>query len=194
MGQDHFDAMAVRNMVVPLKIRADAEDPSMCEPLERASVVYFSGGNPAYLAGVLSGTRFWDGVRSGLERGMAYIGCSAGIACLGEVAADSAARSVGGDIWRPGLRLFPNVHFGPHWDALDRFVPGLRSFIEGSVPPEDQLLAVDERTAVVGDGTSWTVTGVGSAHLREEGGWQSWPAGASFDVPLGRAVPAEEVT
>jgi cyanophycinase-like exopeptidase len=194
MGKDHFDGMGVSNQILPLKTRADAEDTSLAEPLERASVAYFSGGNPAYLAGVLSGTAFWDGVLRGLERGMAYIGCSAGIACLGEVAADSAARSLGGDVWQPGLRLFPHVHFGPHWDALDRFVPGLRSFIEASVPPEDQLLAVDERTAVVGDGTSWTVVGVGSAHLRQDGQWTTWSSGTPFDVALGEAIRQAEGT
>lgn len=194
LGQDHFDGMGVASQIVPLKTRADAQDASLAELLERASVAYFSGGNPAYLAGVLSETVFWDGVLGGLDRGMAYIGCSAGIACLGEIAADSAARSVGGDIWKPGLRLFPGVHFGPHWDALDRFVPGLRSFIEASVPPDDQLLAVDERTAVVGDGTSWTVIGIGSAHLRQGGGWMTWAAGTPFDLRLGAAVRQDEGT
>jgi cyanophycinase len=191
MGKDHFDAMGVPNRIVPLKTRADAHERSFAESVERASVVYFSGGNPAYLAGVLSGTPFWEAVLGGLDRGLAYIGCSAGIACLGETAADSAARFAGEDVWKPGLRLFPNVHFGPHWDALDRFVPGLRSLIEASVPLHDQLLAVDERTAAVGDGTSWTVVGVGSAHLRQDGSWVMWPAGSTFEAALGGAVPLE---
>jgi hypothetical protein len=115
---------------------------------------------------------------------MAYAGCSAGIACLGEVAPDSAARSIDGRVWQPGLRLFPKVYFGPHWDALDRFVPGLRAFIESSVPPDCRLLAVDEQTAVLGDGSAWTVVGAGGAHLLEWGAWREVPSGSSFEAAL----------
>src|SRR5207237_9013667 len=129
------------------------------------------------------GTGLGQAILDGLGRGMASAGCSAGIACLGETAADSAVRSIdGGRLWRPGLRLFPNVHIGPHWDALDRFVPGLRAYIEASVPVEERLLAVDERTAVVGDGSSWNVVGAGQAHLRDRGIWRSLPSGRSVDA------------
>jgi cyanophycinase len=184
MGQDHFARLRVPHQVVALKTRADAERPAVAEPLERASIAYFSGGNPAYLAGVLGGTPFWAAVLRAMDRGLAYVGCSAGVACLGDVAADSSARSFDGDIWKPGLQLFPNVHFGPHWDALDGFVPGLRAFIEASVPTEHLLLAIDERTAVFGDGASWTVVGSGGAYLRERGTWRAVMAGSSFDAQL----------
>jgi cyanophycinase len=156
----------------------------MAARVDGASVVYLSGGNPAYLADTLAGTPLWAAIVRGLGRGMAYAGCSAGIACLGEVAPDSAADPAGGRVLRPGLRLFPKVVLGPHWDALDRFVPGLRAFIEASVPLEDTLLAVDERTAAVGGGSAWSVLGAGTVSLRRDGAWQTFHAGSSFEPPL----------
>jgi cyanophycinase len=189
MGRQHFARLGVPHRIVPLKTRHDAERPELAESLERASIAYFSGGNPAYLAGVLAGTPFWEAVLRAMDRGLAYVGCSAGVACLGDVAPDSSARSFDGDVWKPGLQLFPNVHFGPHWDALDGFVPGLRAFIEASVPTEHVLLAIDERTAVVGDGASWTVVGSGGAYLREQGTWRAVMAGSSFDAELSAAAP-----
>ena len=40
------------------------------------------------------------------------------------------------DIWKAGLRLFPNLQFGPHWDALDKYVPGLQAMFIAAVPPQ----------------------------------------------------------
>jgi cyanophycinase len=190
MGMEHFAGSGVSSEVLPVKTRHDAEDEAIAGRVATASMVYFSGGNPAYLAGTLADTRLWGAVLDGLGRGMAYTGCSAGISALGDTAPDSSARSIDGRTFRPGLRLFPNVQFGPHWDALDRHVPGLRGIIEASVPPSTRLLAVDEHTAAVGDGASWVVMGHGSAHLREGGAWRSFPAGAAFAVDLTTADTA----
>ncbi len=194
MGLRHFASLDVPAEVAPLKTRDDAEAAATVARIDAASMVYFSGGNPAYLARTLSGTAAWRAVLRGLSRGMAYVGCSAGIACLGEVAADSAVRSLSGRrVWEQGLRLFPRVHLGPHWDALDRFVPGLRGFIEASVPREDRLLAIDEETAAVGDGSEWMAIGAGSVHLREDGEWRTFPAGSSFDAELASAASVAAV-
>jgi cyanophycinase len=184
MGMEHFESVGVPSDVLPVKTRVDAEDERNVERVRAASMVYFSGGNPAYLANTLAGTTLWNAVRTGLGRGMAYAGCSAGIACLGEAALDSSIRSLDGRASVPGLRLFPNVEFGPHWDAIDRYVPGLRAFIESAVPAGAMLIGVDERTAMVGDGRSWTVIGDGSVHLKEADGWRALAAGASFDLDL----------
>jgi cyanophycinase len=184
MGSDHFAGSGVTSEVLPVKTRREAENEAFARRVGEASMVYFSGGNPAYLAGTLADTRLWRAVLDGLARGMAYAGCSAGISSLGDTAPDSSVRSIDGRTFRPGLRLFPNVQFGPHWDALDRYLPGLRGIIEASVPPSARLLAVDEHTAAVGDGTSWVVMGRGSAHLRQRGAWRSFPTGAAFTVDL----------
>ena len=184
MGLEHFASLGLPAELLPVKTREDADEPEMAARVDGVSAVYLSGGNPAYLAQSLAGTRVWTAILRGLARGMAYAGCSAGIACLGEVAPDSAADPASGRALRPGLRLFPNVFFGPHWDALDRFVPGLRAFIEAAVPPGDALVAIDERTAAVGDGSSWSVLGAGTTSLRRNGGWQTFPAGTSFEAAL----------
>jgi cyanophycinase len=184
MGIEHFASLGLAAEVLPVKTRDDAGAPEMVGLVDGASVVYVSGGNPAYLADTLTGTPLWAAIVGELGRGMAYAGCSAGIACLGEVAPDSAADPAGGRVLQPGLRLFPKTFLGPHWDALDRFVPGLRAFIEASVPLEDTLLAVDERTAAVGDGSAWSVLGAGAVSVRRDGMWQTFGAGSSFDATL----------
>jgi cyanophycinase len=185
MGLEHYEELGIPADVVPLKTREDAKREDLTGMLESASVVFFSGGNPAYLASVLIGSSFWEAVLSRMDDGMGYGGCSGGIACLGEVAIDSTFMDfASSELWKPGLRLFPNLWFGPHWDALDRYVPGLQAQFVSAVPAGARLLAIDERTAVVGDGREWSVMGDGSARLIQDGNQQSFAAGASFDAAL----------
>ena len=184
MGLAHYDGLGIAAEVVPIRTREDAEDPAHVARLTTASMVFFSGGNPAYLSATLAGTAFWAALRAAMDGGLAYGGCSAGIACLGDRAIDSSTRSVEQEAWMPGLGLFHQVWFGPHWDALDRYVPGLTRFIEASVPPDDLLVAIDERTALVGDGLDWEVLGAASAHARTRGGWAHHPAGSRFTLAL----------
>jgi cyanophycinase len=184
MGLDHHERVGIPAEVAPLKTRADATSGNVVDRLRTASVAYFSGGNPAYLAETLAGTPFWTVLLTEMDRGLAYVGCSAGVAALGEIAPDVAQRRFTEGMWQPGLRLFTKVAFGPHWDALDRHVPGLRSFFLQSVPDDCLLVGIDERTAMVGDGVEWTVVGMGGVEVHQRSEKRSWTAGDSFSLPL----------
>jgi cyanophycinase len=183
-GVSHYAELGIESVPVPLRTRDDANSPAVVATLEDASMVFFSGGNPAYLAATLAGTVFWNALVNALVEGMAYAGCSAGIACLGDLAPDSLVRSRDGQVWKPGLGLFPGMFFGPHWNTLESFAPGATDYIVASVPPGSRLLAVDENTAVVGDGVEWQVMGSGGAYLLEEGQWREYRAGESFEATL----------
>jgi cyanophycinase-like exopeptidase len=183
MGLTHYESLGIPAEVLPLKTREDAQQPDLAAGLETASVAYFSGGNPAYLAGVLSDSRFWSELLRAMDRGLAYVGCSAGVACLGDVVPDSTVQDfTSPELWRPGLGLFPKLFLGPHWDALNAYVAGLQELFIAAVRPGSRLLAIDERTAVVGDGAEWQVMGKGGASLMEDGSWLSYRPGQSFSA------------
>src|SRR5206468_3584981 len=111
-------------------------------------------------------------------------------AWLGDVAPDSTSNDpTSAHFWRPGLGLFPKLFFGPHWDALDVYVPGLRASIVAAIPHDCRLLAIDEDTAVVGDGTNWQVVGKGGASILEDGDWTEFPSGTSFTAHLEHHPP-----
>ena len=185
MGLRHYESLGIPAEVVDLKTRADAEDPAIAERLTGASLAFFSGGNPAYLAATLRGSPFWERLLEGMRAGLAYGGCSAGIACLGERAPDSTVEDpTSPDFWKPGLGLFPRLHFGPHWDALETYMPGLQRMVCDAIPEGEALLAVDERTAVVGDGGDWKVVGSGAAHYLTGGAWSTFGTDESFSLPL----------
>ncbi|HYT80182.1 MAG TPA: Type 1 glutamine amidotransferase-like domain-containing protein [Actinomycetota bacterium] len=183
MGLTHYESLGIAAEVLPLKTKTDTDRSDVAARLDTASVAYFSGGNPAYLAGALSGSRFWASLLQAMDRGMAYVGCSAGVACLGDVVPDSTVLDfTSPELWKPGLGLFPKLFLGPHWDALNAYVPGLQELFIAAVPPGHRLLAIDERTAVVGDGAEWQVMGNGGAALMEGGSWQTFRPGQGFEA------------
>jgi cyanophycinase len=182
MGLEHYARLGVDAELVQLKTREDAERADLASRLDAAGAVFFSGGNPGSLAATLAGTRFWATLMSNLDRGLVYGGCSAGIAALGERAAWRLRRNT---FW-PGLGVFPGTNLAPHWDAVDAFIPGLGKALVANLGPPFRLVAVDERTAMVGDGRHWSVLGAGGVHVLEDGGWTEHSAGSSFDLDLAR--------
>ena len=185
-GLEHFSRQGVACEVLDVRDRTDADDVGVAERLTGSSVVYFSGGNPAYLASTLNGSALWKAVLTGLDRGMGHIGCSAGMASLGRKSPDSTVSDFSPTMWADGLRLFPRTWFGPHWNMLDRYMPALTQHIDATVPADDLLVGVDEQTAIVGDGERWQVVGVGAAHVREAGEWKHHSHGEVFSVDLVR--------
>lgn len=184
-GLQHFGGFGVSAEVLPLKGRADAEDPWLVERLDRASVVYVSGGNPAYLAATLGGTPFWSRLLERLGEGIGYAGCSAGVAVLTERTFDSEQDSLE-DVYRPGLGYFRRAVLAPHWDIVDTWVEGAGEFIVGSVPDGYVFVGLDEDTAMLGDGTEWEVAGKSGIHVLRDGEWATYRNGDRFELALER--------
>jgi cyanophycinase len=195
MGLGHFNGSSRRADVLELRTRDDAYRDDVVKRLDDASVLYFSGGNPAYLVETLADTPFWTAALSGLHRGLAYAGCSAGVAALGVLAPDSSRRRFSDDVWRDGLGLFPGTLFAPHWDAVDFYISGATAAIKHAVPSDARLFAIDENTAALGDGRTWSVAGSGSVAIHEEGAWRRYRSGETFECDaLGEAQATPEMT
>lgn len=185
-GVGHYRGIDVDAKVVALRTREDAFDPALARELDDVSLVFFSGGRPSYLAGVLAATPFWRNVLRALEDGAAYAGCSAGACVLGEMAPDSVTEKLFAPDWAPGLRLLPDVLVTPHWDALNEHEPGMREFARAQVREDCVLLAIDERTALIGDGNTWAVMGEGSVRIGRRERWSRHGTGDRF-----RATPGD---
>jgi cyanophycinase len=182
-GLAHYAALGVPAEVLPIRTREDAERRAFSDAIDGASVVFFSGGNPAYLAATLRDTSFLDALLEAMGRGVAYGGCSAGVACLPELAPDGNA-GLGAGLWRPGLGIFRDAMVVPHWDALDGHVPGLRDFVLASVPPGRRVIGLDEYTAMLGDGETWSLVGSGGVHVCVDGAWEHHVAGGRVRLAL----------
>lgn len=182
-GLAHFAMLGVPAEAVPLKTRADAEDPALVRRLDGASVAYFSGGNPAYLAATLRDTPFWGKLLERLDEGMGYAGCSAGVSCLNATTFDSTSDDFGA-VFKAGLGVMPTTLFGPHWDIVDTWIPGAADFIVSSVPDGSSFVGLDEDTAMLGDGRTWEVVGRSAIHVRESDRWSTYRDGDRFELAL----------
>src|ERR1700690_2578084 len=82
LGVDHFESLGAEVEVVPVRERADADDAAHAQAVGEADLVYFSGGKPDYLLGVLTGSAVGAAVLSANARGSVIAGCSAGAMVL----------------------------------------------------------------------------------------------------------------
>lgn len=178
MGLDHYSESGVPAEVLPLKTRDDAAREDLTARAEAASMIYFSGGKPTHLAEVLHETPLLAAIVRAMDRGAVWAGCSAGAMVV------SRAREggTGGMTWRFGLGLVPQVAFGVHWDRVRR-VPGAAWWMSSRLPAGTWFVGIDERTAVIGDGTSWAVHGLGTVTVRRDGGTATYDAGEGFQTP-----------
>jgi len=182
-GLQHYAAMGVPAEVLPLKSREDAYRDDVVAMLDDASMIFFSGGNPARLTETLNDTPLWSALTGAMRDGLPYAGCSAGVACLTEVTFDSDEQDFD-SVWAPGIGYVRETLFAPHWDIVDTWIPGATDFIVGSVQPGNTFIGLDEDTAMVGDGTSWEVIGRARIHTMLEGQWDRYGHGDTFELRL----------
>jgi cyanophycinase len=183
LGLAHFSRLDIPAEVLDLRSREDVDDPRLLARLDGASAVYFSGGNPAYLSSTLADTEFLHMLLKQLDRGMAYAGCSAGVACLNQITFDSDTTDVD-QVFKPGLGLVPRAFFAPHWDIVDTWMPGATDFIVASVPEGSVFIGLDEETAMVGPGSSWEVIGKSGIHVKVDDDWATYRNGDRFELAL----------
>jgi cyanophycinase len=181
-GLEHYASVGIPARVIDLRGRDDAERPDLADALDRTSMIFFSGGNPAYLASTLAGSRFWEAVLARIRDGAVFAGCSAGACVAGSFAPESMTDAVWEERWMPGLELLPKTWILPHFDALDRHRPHLREYFLSRIPETGTALGIDERTALAHAGGSWTVVGEGGVFLSRGPVGRRFAAGESFDL------------
>jgi cyanophycinase len=179
-GLLHYSELAVPARVVDLRGRDDADRADVVDSVEGSSMIFFSGGNAAFLARTLAGSAFWDAVLARLQEGAVFAGCSAGACIAGSFAPESMTEFIWEEGWSAGLGILPDVWIIPHFDALDRDRPSVRDYFLSRVPETGWQLGIDEQTAVVKIGDSWRVFGEGTAFLGHASSAQRFGSGESF--------------
>jgi cyanophycinase len=160
MGEAHFAALGATPVPVLIHGRSDADDPAAVAEIERADLVYFSGGKPGHLLATLQGSAAGATLRAAHERGAVIAGCSAGAMVLGAYQVRIGGRGflqmpVG---WEDALGLVPKVVVMPHYDSIPET---LIAPLALAVPDGSTLVGIDENTALVGRDGTWQVGGNG---------------------------------
>jgi cyanophycinase len=180
MGVEHFTRLGADVRAVPVIDEKSAREADHARTVEEADVVYFSGGNPAYLHQVLKESLVWKSAQKVWERGGVYAGCSAGAMILASEVPDFRAmglRSI------PVFGIVPATFIIPHFDAFPMMWKPLLFALRKRLRAGEILLGIDEDTAVIGTpGSEWTVMGKSQAHLLAKDGGVSFSAGETFKL------------
>ena len=165
-GVAHFSAMgadASASMVVEPE---DANDEEMVQPVDGADVVYLTGGDPAHLLRVLSGSALLERIEAARARGAAIVGSSAGAMVMGPWMRYRE--------WRAALGLVEVVTL-PHHERSDP--KRVSSDLIESAPDGLTVLGIDAMTACVLDDDGWRVLGPGHVIVYRGGRWERLEAG-----------------
>jgi cyanophycinase-like exopeptidase len=175
LGVAQAERLGVEPVIVPVNDRDDANDPKFADLVAGAGLIYLSGGDPNYLAETLRDTLVWSAIESTWRGGAALAGCSAGAMALGAWIPSLRHPRKGSTA---GLGLLPHLGVIPHFDAFAARVPDL---LTRFVLPDEAtmtVLGVDEKTALVGGPTEWTVKGHQSVWRLTSKGREEFALGA----------------
>lgn len=182
LGRQQAERLGVEAVPLLVRDRAEADDPALAAQVAGAGLVYLSGGSPQYCASTLRGTLVWEAVLTAWRDGAALAGCSAGAMSLTSWVPDLRHPTRAAD---PGLGVLPSVRVIPHFDRFLGWLPDLVSRYISRAPEGTSVVGVDEDTAVLWDGSAWTVHGRQSAWLLTSAGREGFPAGATVPLPAG---------
>ncbi len=163
MGVEHFEALGAQPKALRIIDRASADDPQFEADLEQADIIYFSGGDPAYLRQTLDGTRAWAAAQRAWEGGAIYAGCSAGAMIL---ARSMPNLRMAGLNTLSGFGLVPACYIFPHFDAMPVVFKPIVMGLRRGLAAGEYMLGIDENTALVGKlGGPWRVMGEGGVQV-----------------------------
>ena len=146
MGVEHFKRLGADVRAVPVIDTESANDLEHAAAVEEADVVYFSGGNPAYLHQTMKDSLVWKSAQKVWERGGVYAGCSAGAMILAREIPDFRAmglRSIS------AFGVVPVAFVMPHFDAIPIFGKPMVTTLRKRLKDGEMMVGVDEDTAIV---------------------------------------------
>jgi cyanophycinase len=182
MGILHFQALGAEPVPVLIGDRAEANDPDRARALGEADLIYFSGGDPAYLVLTLADTAAWTAIQGAHAAGAALAGCSAGAMALSGSTLDFRASRTGPVRWLPGWGIAPALAVLPHFDRMLRNRSEWVDTLVAAAPAGVTVVGIDEHTALLGVDDQWSVFGAGGVHVYAAGSSRAYVAGDT--VPL----------
>ena len=162
LGARQAERIEVEVDFVPVFSRSDAERQDFADRVSNAALIYFSGGDPGYLADVMRGTPVWEAVERSFRSGSSLAGCSAGAMFMArKVPSIRFLKRAPLD----GVALTPELQVIPHFDRIHHWVPDAAVRIMTNVPDGVTLLGIDEDTALVRRDRQWRVWGRQGVHV-----------------------------
>lgn len=163
---ERFHTLGVAEVIpAPVTNRNQADQPELLEAVDRATAVFFTGGDQLRLTALMAGTRFCEGIRARLYGdGLVVAGTSAGAAAMSSVmiigGSDAGTVRRGDVSLAPGLGYWRDTVVDTHFNQRGRVSRLLTLFAHN---PQVLGIGIDENTAVdLVPGDRFSVVGTGA--------------------------------
>jgi cyanophycinase len=167
-----FTELGVESVqVFNITSRGEASEPKLIQELERATLVFFSGGDQLRLVATIGGTPLAQSIRRMNARGVPVAGTSAGagVLCQHMIASGKSGQAIGRRMvsLAPGLGLSNRIVIDQHFSQRHRIgrlltAVAMNPFLVGIGIDEDTAacLTADNRLSVWGRGSVTVVDGM----------------------------------
>jgi cyanophycinase len=177
-GVRWFESLGARNVTaLPLTDRASAESLAVAAALRESRLIYLLGGFPHYLGQTLLGSASWQAIIAAHQAGAVVAGSSAGAMVLCQYYYNPESKHLA-----EGLGMLPNACILPHHNTFGKsWAAQLAALLPSSI-----LIGIDERTAMLDDGSTgaWQVYGQGAATVYRGGLATVYRSGEQFELQL----------
>lgn len=163
-----FERLGVRNInILDIQEREDAHEIHNIEMMEKASLVFFTGGDQLKITSLLGGTPLFRAIHESHEKGCVFVGTSAGASVVSDtmiITGDDEESPKKCTLkMAPGLGLINNVVIDQHFAQRGRIGRLLVAIAEN---PESLGIGIDEDTAImVNDKGEFQVIGSGAVYI-----------------------------
>ena len=148
-GVGYFSDLGANASPLMVLEAAHANDEGLLSPIDTADIIYFTGGNPAYLLDILTDSLLLTKLNDALDRGAILAGSSAGAMVFGSWMRFKE--------WRQTLGIAQGVAALPHHERTD---PGVvASELAEAAPSGIVVLGIDGKSACLGGPVEWKVLG-----------------------------------
>ncbi|HKS29603.1 MAG TPA: cyanophycinase [Pyrinomonadaceae bacterium] len=163
LGVDHIEAFDVSQ-------RLDTQDEKALAALEKATGIFFTGGDQLKITALLGGTKMHDLLHERFRKGTVIAGTSAGAAMMSNSmfisgASDNNPRFGGMEIG-PGMDFLVGAMIDTHFSQRGRMGRLLTAVAHY---PQDLGFGIDENTAMVVEGREFRVVGEGAVTVVDAG-------------------------
>ena len=146
-----FERLGVRNIsVLDVQDRKDSFEQHNIDMIDRAALVFFTGGDQLKITSLLGGTPLYKAIHDSNEAGCVYVGTSAGASVVSDtmiITGDDEESPKKCTLkMAPGLGLIKNVVIDQHFAQRGRIGRLLVAIAEN---PESLGIGIDEDTAIL---------------------------------------------
>ena len=161
LGAQAAARLGVEQVVIDVRVRADASRQEFIDAIDGAGVIYLSGGNPKHLARTLIDTPVWQAIHRAWRTGASLAGCSAGAMALCGYIPDVLHLKRGG---QSGLGVVPTLRALPHFDNYAKWIPDM--VMRPLLGDDVTIVGIDELTSLRAEppqdlSERWKFRGVG---------------------------------